>query len=245
MWKKLPIANLVLNDIKLKYSINKNNLETYYFYYKNNKISPWHDIPYKIDQNTYIMINEIPKWTRKKMEINTKNEFNPIIQDTSNNKPREYVWGDMMFNYGAIPQTWEDPNHIYSSTNKPGDSDPIDIIELGFKQRTIGEIVHVKILGVIPMIDEGETDWKMLALSIDDPLSEKINNLHDLKTNIKGLLPAIFEWFKKYKLPTKNRLNEFAFGEKAGDEKMAIKLIEQGHHHWKNLINNSNDNNLT
>ena len=87
------------------------------------------------------------------------------------------------------------------------------------------------------MIDEGETDWKMLALSIDDPLSKKINNLHDLKINIKGLLPAIFEWFKKYKLPTKNKLNEFAFGEKAGDEKMAKKLIEQGHNHWKKLVN--------
>ena len=245
MWIKRRNINLNigLEDNKIKHNINlEKNSEKIFFTLNDNKISPWHDIPYKLNNDIYIMINEIPKWTRKKMEINVKKEYNPIIQDISDNKPREYVWGDMMFNYGAIPQTWEDPNHIYSSTQKPGDGDPIDIIELGYKQRDIGEIVAVKILGVIPMIDDGETDWKMLGLSIDDPLNDRIKNLHDLKIEIKGLLPAVFEWFKKYKLPTKNKLNEFALGEKAGDENMAIKLIEQGHIHWSKLVNKNNEN---
>ena len=66
----------------------------------------------------------------------------------------------------------------------------------------------------------------------------KIDNLNDLKQKMPGFLSATFTWFKKYKLPTKNKLNKFAFGEKAGDEKMAVKLIEQGHSHWKKLISN-------
>ena len=234
MWIQKTNSN---TKVKIKNISLKKEGDKIFFLHKSQKISPWHDIPYKIDSNVYIMVNEIPKWTRKKMEINTKNDYNPIIQDERDGKPREYVWGDMIFNYGAIPQTWEDPNHIYSSTKKPGDGDPIDIIEIGFKQRKVGEIVPVKILGVIPMIDEDETDWKMIGLSIDDPLNDRINNLHDLKKEIKGLLPATFEWFRKYKLPTKNKLNKFAFGEKAGDEIMAKKLIEQGHSHWLKLIN--------
>jgi inorganic pyrophosphatase len=226
------------NEININKIKVKKNDDKLFFYYKDNKISPWHDLPYKKNENIYYMVNEIPKWTRKKMEINVENDYNPIIQDIENSKPREYVWGDMMFNYGAIPQTWEDPNHIYSSTNKKGDGDPIDIIEIGFKQRSVGEIVPIKILGVIPLIDDNETDWKMIAISDDDPLFNKIDNLNDLKQKMPGFLSATFTWFKKYKLPTKNKLNAFAFGEKAGDEKMAVKLIEQGHSHWKKLISN-------
>ena len=34
-----------------------------------------------------------------------------------------YLW-----NYGAMPQTWEDPDHVDSSTKYQGDSDPVDIL---------------------------------------------------------------------------------------------------------------------
>ena len=67
------------------------------YYNKNGKIiSPWNDIPLFNNDNTYNMICEIPKWTRKKMEINTRLENNPITQDLINDKPREYIWGDML-----------------------------------------------------------------------------------------------------------------------------------------------------
>eukprot|EP00965_Chrysotila_dentata_P037757 1255681-Pleurochrysis_carterae.AAC.1 len=36
-------------------------------------------------------------------------EFNPIKQDTKNGKLREYKYGDMLFNYGAFPQTCAPP----------------------------------------------------------------------------------------------------------------------------------------
>ena len=62
------------------------------------------------------------------MEIATGEPFNPIKQDTKNGKLREYTWGDMMFNYGAMPQTWEDPEHITEGTGCKGDNDPIDVV---------------------------------------------------------------------------------------------------------------------
>jgi inorganic pyrophosphatase len=37
-----------------------------------------------------------------------------------------YIW-----NYGAIPQTWENPEHIDPDTNCKGDGDPIDVVEIG------------------------------------------------------------------------------------------------------------------
>ena len=33
------------------------------------------------------------------------------MQDEKKGEVREYKWGDMHFNYGMLPQTWEDPAH--------------------------------------------------------------------------------------------------------------------------------------
>ena len=230
MWIQKSNTKINFKKVSLKKKGNK-----YYYHYNDELISPWHDLPFKIDDKTYLMINEIPKWTRKKMEIQTNVKFNPIIQDKDNGKPREYVWGDMLFNYGAIPQTWEDTNHKYELTGKYGDGDPIDILDIGHKQRQIGEFFAVKILGVIPMIDSGETDWKIISISVDDPMASKLNKLQDVITHMPGLIEAMFEWFEKYKLPTKNIKNKFAFNKKPGDHKMAIKIIEEGHEHWETL----------
>ena len=38
-----------------------------------------------------------------------------------------------------------------------------------------GEVKQVKVLGVMALIDEGETDWKVIAIDINDPLSSKLN----------------------------------------------------------------------
>lgn len=45
-----------------------------------------------------------------KMEVMKEVAFNPIMQDESDGKPRYYTYGVPFFNYGLIPQTWEDPN---------------------------------------------------------------------------------------------------------------------------------------
>ncbi len=82
----------------------------------------------------------------------------------------------VFFSYsGAFPQTWEDPEHISHDTNCKGDNDPLDAIEIGIRQRTVGSVTPVKVLGVLAMIDDGETDWKVLCIAVDDPLSDVIN----------------------------------------------------------------------
>lgn len=54
------------------------------------------------------------------MEISTKEEYNPITQDSKNNKPRHYA-GPIYWNYGCFPQTWEDPNEKNAELNAFGD----------------------------------------------------------------------------------------------------------------------------
>ena len=154
--------------------------------------------------NEFNMVVEVPRWTNAKMEIDLKEKFNPIKQDVKKGKLRfvancfphkGYIW-----NYGAIPQTWEDPNHVDPNTNCKGDGDPIDVCEIGTKIHKRGEVIKVKVLGTFAMIDEGETDWKIMAIDVEDELASKLNDIEDVETHLPGLLAATVEWFKIYKV---------------------------------------------
>ena len=54
-----------------------------------------------------------------------------------------------------------------------------------------GDIVKVIVLGVIPMIDDGETDWKIISIRKDDPLSKKLNDINDV--NILIIIWGIYD----------------------------------------------------
>ena len=82
------------------------------------------------------MVVEIPRWANAKMEINRAETLNPIKQDTDDNGEVRFVSNvfphkGYIWNYGALPQTWEDPGHIDNHTGQMGDGDPIDVCEIG------------------------------------------------------------------------------------------------------------------
>ena len=56
-----------------------------------------------------------------------------------------------------------------------------------------------QVLGILAMIDEGETDWKVIAINTADPLSVLLNDVTDVEKFKPGLLHATLEWFKYYK----------------------------------------------
>ncbi|KHJ79347.1 inorganic diphosphatase [Oesophagostomum dentatum] len=164
----------------------------------NGIISPWHDIPLYADasKKIYNMIVEIPRWTNAKMEMSTKEPMTPIKQDVKKGLPRfvhnifphkGYIW-----NYGALPQTWEDPNHVVPETNAIGDNDPIDVVDIGSKVQKRGAVIQVKVLGVVALIDEGETDWKLISIDVTDPLADQMNNIGDVEKHFPGLLKVSF-----------------------------------------------------
>lgn len=98
-------------------------------------------------------------------QITMKEILNPIKQDVKKGKLRfvancfphhGYIW-----NYGALPQTWENPEHLDDGTGCKGDNDPIDVLEIGYRVAKRGEILQVKILGTIALIDEGQLFCKV------------------------------------------------------------------------------------
>ena len=50
------------------------------------------------------------------------------------------------------------------------------------------------------MIDEGETDWKILAIDASDPLAPQLGSLEDVELLMPGLLAHTHRWFQIYKV---------------------------------------------
>jgi len=183
---------------------------------------------------------EIPRWTNAKMEINKEEPLNPLKQDIKKEKLRYvhnvfphhgYIW-----NYGALPQTWENPQNLDESTGTKGDNDPIDVLEIGFKVAKRGEVKQVKVLGVMGLIDEGETDWKLISIDVKDPMAAKVNDVKDVEDYYPGLLKATHEWFKIYKIPDGKPPNQFAFNGEAKNRDFALHIIEETHKAWEGLM---------
>ena len=76
-------------------------------------VSVWHDVPLQPVgvSDLYNFVVEIPMYSTAKMEMMKDVPGNPIMQDTKNDRPRYYTYGVPFFNYGLLPQTWEDVNH--------------------------------------------------------------------------------------------------------------------------------------
>lgn len=58
--------------------------------------------------------------TDPKMEIAVKEKLNPIKQDIKKGQLRFIKHGKLLFNYGALPQTFEDPDTIDPQTGYAG-----------------------------------------------------------------------------------------------------------------------------
>jgi len=222
----------------------KNTLD-YKIYYKDgegNYISPMHDIPTWADKANGVvnMVCEVPRWTNAKMEIAVGQKMNPIIQDSKKGKARfvhncfphhGYIW-----NYGAVPQTWENPTYTDPHTKCKGDCDPIDICDISESVASPGEVRQVKVLGVMAMIDEGETDWKLIGIDVKDPNASKMNDIEDVDKVFPGYLTATNEWFRIYKIPAGKPPNSFAFDGEAKNKEFAMEVIAQTQKEWQELV---------
>jgi inorganic pyrophosphatase len=115
----------------------------------------------------------------------------------------------------------------------------VDVVEIGERQAEIGEVLKVKPLGVLAMIDEGELDWKVVAISITDPKAHLVNDVHDVEKHFPGTLTAIRDWFRDYKIPDGKPANKFGLGDKAADKEYALKVIAETNEAWAKLVKRS------
>ena len=123
-------------------------------------------------------IVEIPKGSNVKYEI----ENNQIKVDRLLFKDFKYP-----VNYGFIPFTLD------------YDGDPLDVLIIGNASIIPSAHVELKIVGAMKMIDEGETDTKLIAFLSDDPNNKDVKSLQDVDPNILQEIKEFFSTYKNYK----------------------------------------------
>jgi inorganic pyrophosphatase len=149
----------------------------------------------------------------------------------------QFKKGDIFFNYGCFPQTWEDPTFIHPDADGcRGDNDPLDVCEIGARIVLPGDIRAVKVLGIICMIDEGECDWKVVVIDAADKWAPFINDINDVEEQLPGMLSAIREWYRTYKIPDGKPPNVFGLDERFMDKEYAMQVIDECHVAWEELI---------
>ena len=177
------------------FSKKEDRLENERIYYKssNNQHQSFiHDIPLSPDikhleeggsSNLLLnMVIEIPRNRIAKREASLELECNPIVQDTKKYDGVErlrFLKFFPLFNYGFLPQTWEDPDKTSTHGDFKGDGDPVDVIELSPSIPKVGEILEVQVLGSMGLIDEGEMDWKVIV--VDQEYHQKVSKKINLK----------------------------------------------------------------
>lgn len=137
-------------------------------------------------------IVEIPTGTSAKWEV-SKDDPKAVYWEYKKGKPRVVNYLGYPGNYGAIPGTAL-PKEL------GGDGDPLDVIVLG-QAVPRGEVVDVRVIGVLKMLDDGEQDDKLIAVLTKDSPFAHIESMAQLDEEFPAASQIIDLWFAHYKGP--------------------------------------------
>ncbi|QEW07904.1 inorganic diphosphatase [Nitrincola iocasae] len=135
---------------------------------------------------------EIPTGTSAKWEM-SKEDPNAVYWEYKKGKPRVVNYLGYPGNYGAIPGTAL-PKEL------GGDGDPLDVIVLG-QAVPRGEVIDVRVIGVLKMLDDGEQDDKLIAVMTQDSPFAHIESIEQLDAEFAGVSQIVDLWFANYKGP--------------------------------------------
>ena len=143
-----------------------------------------HDItPGKKVPNEINVIVEINKGSKNKYELDK--ETGLIMLDRV-----MYTSQDYPFDYGFVPQThWHD-------------GDPLDVVLLTTHPLVPGLLLTARPVGVMDMIDDGESDAKVLAVPVKDPRWNEVNDITDINPHTIEEIKHFFETYKQIQKKT-------------------------------------------
>ncbi|RHZ57919.1 putative inorganic diphosphatase [Aspergillus thermomutatus] len=216
-----------------------------YFTLNDKIFSPWHDLALYPGGREHLghrepvvhMVVEVPRWWSAKMEIAKDEYLNPLKQDIQDGRlkyvPNIFPHKGYPFNYGMLPQTYQDPGIDDPLTQLPADGNPLAVCELGGAMPHPAQIKRVKVLGSLAVINENKTDWKIIVVDLDNPEADKLSDIGDVELLMPGYLDTIKEWFRVYKLAEGKQENVLGANGELQNQKYTLSLIERCHNSWK------------
>lgn len=136
-----------------------------------------HDIKAGTKEEMNVII-EIPKFSKNKYEIDK--ETGIIALDRVMHSAQDYP-----FDYGFVPQTLFD------------DGDALDVVLITTYPLAPGILVKARPVAIMEMTDGGERDDKIVAVPVDDPRFDNVNDINDLNPHFQKEMSHFFETYKK------------------------------------------------
>jgi inorganic pyrophosphatase len=204
-------------------------------------LSYWNDIPlyFNEEERVYNMIVEIPRGEAIKTLLNISEEMTPItvsMLPNSNQPALENV--DYIHDFGKLPQTYSSASVEDKLAKLLGNGQPLDVVEISDRTHQIGDIVPVKILGVLGVATNNAVDYKLIAFDTRSDAADQINSLADVETHYPDLLAATRGYFRFYQFP--QQVNDMLFNGEYQDASVAENLINEKHSEWKQLLESEN-----
>ncbi|KAL5202068.1 hypothetical protein ABZP36_013020 [Zizania latifolia] len=140
---------------------------------------PWHDLEIgPAAPAVFNVVLEITKGSKVKYELDKK---------TGLIKVDRVLYSSVVYphNYGFIPRTLCE------------DNDPMDVLVLMQEPVLPGSFLRARAIGLMPMIDQGEKDDKIIAVCADDPEYRHYNDLSELSPHRLQEIRRFFEDYKK------------------------------------------------
>lgn len=164
----------------------------------------WHEV--SIGKNvpkSFHVIIENPRGNKNKYEVDKETGLIKL------DRPMKTAQ-DFPFDYGFIPQTyWHD-------------NDPLDVVVLATYPLHPGVLVEVRPVAVFRMIDCGDRDEKILAVPVDDPRFDKVQNLSHVNPHTIKEFTHFFETYKSIEEGKKVEIK------KVEGKKEAMEVIREG-----------------
>eukprot|EP00441_Pelagodinium_beii_P017689 CAMPEP_0197671602 /NCGR_PEP_ID=MMETSP1338-20131121/77005_1 /TAXON_ID=43686 ORGANISM="Pelagodinium beii, Strain RCC1491" /NCGR_SAMPLE_ID=MMETSP1338 /ASSEMBLY_ACC=CAM_ASM_000754 /LENGTH=499 /DNA_ID=CAMNT_0043251529 /DNA_START=12 /DNA_END=1508 /DNA_ORIENTATION=- len=203
--------------------------------------SLWHDVSLYVlswlDERTEFLqyVNEMPMGSLRKNEVQPGEPNNIILEDVKGSEKLAKFGRPVPFNYGCFPQTFRDPDKADELYSAPGDDDPLDVMDVTDVPTKVGAIVRCFPVGAMCLIDEGQADWKVLVVNVDadSPLAAA-RSMEDVERIKPGRIQEIWDWL--YALKNAKGKGDATLHKKIHDSNCALKLIEEDHKSWKELV---------
>ncbi len=166
----------------------------------------WHDIDSsRISKESFVTVIEITKGEKNKYELDKQTGMLKLdrVLYTATHYPA---------NYGFIPRTYAE------------DNDPLDVLVLCQEKINSLTLVDCYPIGVIKMIDNNESDEKIIAVAKKDPFLNCYKDISELPSHISSEIKHFFEVYKQ--LEQKQTLVEEMLGKEEA-ENIIDKCIER------------------
>ncbi|XP_042470898.1 soluble inorganic pyrophosphatase PPA1-like [Zingiber officinale] len=140
---------------------------------------PWHDLEIgPAAPAIFNVVVEISKGSKVKYELDKKTGLITVDR---------VLYSSVVYpqNYGFVPRTLCE------------DNDPIDVLVLMQEPVIPGCFLRAKAIGLMPMIDQGEKDDKIIAVCADDPEYRHYNDISELPPHRLAEIRRFFEDYKK------------------------------------------------